>query len=105
MNSFALPNCSRFLCKGSKRRSVAASAAKWGGAWLVSFMHHDLGYIDLKQKTLQPIVQPFGTRLLPVPWEQGATFVSVSEKAELAERVGFEPTVRLHVHTLSKRAP
>ena len=23
----------------------------------------------------------------------------------LAERVGFEPTVRLHVHTLSKRAP
>jgi hypothetical protein len=23
----------------------------------------------------------------------------------LAERVGFEPTVRFHVHTLSKRAP
>jgi hypothetical protein len=25
--------------------------------------------------------------------------------SEVAERVGFEPTVRLHVHTLSKRAP
>jgi len=25
--------------------------------------------------------------------------------AELAERVGFEPTVRFPAHTLSKRAP
>ncbi len=31
--------------------------------WLVSFMHYDLGYIDLEQKTLQPIDNPFGTRL------------------------------------------
>ena len=36
------------------------------GIWLVSFMHHDLGYIDLKQKTLQTIDNPFGTRLLPM---------------------------------------
>ncbi|MGE4064619.1 MAG: hypothetical protein AB7E79_14735 [Rhodospirillaceae bacterium] len=28
--------------------------------WLVSFMHYDLGYIDLEQKTLQPINTPFG---------------------------------------------
>ena len=34
--------------------------------WLVSFMHYDLGYIDLEQKTLQPIDNPFGTRLSPV---------------------------------------
>jgi len=30
------------------------------GIWLVSFMHYDLGYIDLEQKTLQPIDTPFG---------------------------------------------
>jgi hypothetical protein len=26
-------------------------------------------------------------------------------KPDMAERVGFEPTVRVNVHTLSKRAP
>jgi hypothetical protein len=25
------------------------------GIWLISFMHYDLGYIDLEQKTLQTI--------------------------------------------------
>jgi transposase InsO family protein len=34
--------------------------------WLVSFMHYDLGYIDLEQKTLQTIDNPFGTRLSPM---------------------------------------
>jgi transposase InsO family protein len=36
------------------------------GIWLVSFMHHDLGYIDLEQKTLQTIENPFGTRVSPM---------------------------------------
>lgn len=36
------------------------------GIWLVSFMHYDLGYIDLEQKTLQTIDSPFGTRLSPM---------------------------------------
>jgi transposase InsO family protein len=36
------------------------------GIWLVSFMHYDLGYIDLEQKTLQPIDNPFGQGLLPM---------------------------------------
>ena len=36
------------------------------GIWLVSFMHYDLGYIDLEQKTLQPLDNPFGTRLSPL---------------------------------------
>ena len=31
------------------------------GIWLVSFMSHDLGYIDLEQKTLQTIDNPFRT--------------------------------------------
>ena len=33
------------------------------GIWLVSFMTYDLGYIDLEQKTLQPIDNPFGARV------------------------------------------
>ena len=36
------------------------------GIWLASFMHYDLGYFDLEQKTLQPLDNPFGTRLLPM---------------------------------------
>jgi transposase InsO family protein len=36
------------------------------GIWLVSFMTYDLGYIDLEQKTLQTIDNPFGTRLSPM---------------------------------------
>ena len=36
------------------------------GIWLLSFMHYDLGYIDLEQKTLQTIDNPFGTRLSPM---------------------------------------
>ncbi len=36
------------------------------GIWLTSFMHYDLGYIDLEQRTLQTIDNPFGTRLSPM---------------------------------------
>ena len=36
------------------------------GIWLISFMHYDLGYIDLEQRTLQTIDNPFGTRLSPM---------------------------------------
>jgi len=36
------------------------------GIWLVSFMHYDLGYFDLEQRTLQPLDNPFGTRLSPM---------------------------------------
>ena len=34
--------------------------------WLVSFMTYDLGYIDLEQRTLQTIDNPFGSRLSPM---------------------------------------
>jgi hypothetical protein len=30
------------------------------GIWLVSFMEYDLGYIDLEERTLQPLENPFG---------------------------------------------
>jgi len=36
------------------------------GVWLVSFMHYDLGYFDLEQRTLQPLDNPFGPRLSPM---------------------------------------
>jgi len=36
------------------------------GIWVVSFMDYDLGYIDLEQKTLQPIDNPFGARVSPM---------------------------------------
>ena len=36
------------------------------GNWIVGFMQYDLGYIDLEQKTLQPLDNPFGPRLLPM---------------------------------------
>lgn len=36
------------------------------GIWLVSFMTYDLGYVDLEQRTLQPLDNPFGTRLSPM---------------------------------------
>ena len=36
------------------------------GIWLVSFMHYDLGFIDLEQKTSQPLDNPFGPRLSPM---------------------------------------
>jgi len=36
------------------------------GIWLVSFMHYDLGYVDLEQRTLQPLDNPFGPRLSPM---------------------------------------
>jgi hypothetical protein len=36
------------------------------GIWIVSFMQYDLGYIDLEQETLQPLDNPFGTRLSPM---------------------------------------
>jgi hypothetical protein len=33
------------------------------GIWLVTFMHYDLGYIDLEQRTLQTINNPFGANV------------------------------------------
>ena len=36
------------------------------GIWLVTFMEYDLGYIDLEEKTLQPLNNPFGPKVLPM---------------------------------------
>jgi hypothetical protein len=65
--------CGR-ICMHRKRINISTVLAgqKLGikevdeGIWLVSFMHYDLGYIDLEQRTLQTIDNPFGTRLSPM---------------------------------------
>jgi transposase len=65
--------CGR-ICMHRKKISISYTLAgqRMGikevdeGIWIVSFMHYDLGYIDLEQKTLQPLDNPFGARLLPM---------------------------------------
>jgi hypothetical protein len=34
------------------------------GIWLVSFMDYDLGYVDLEERTLQPLDNPFGPNVM-----------------------------------------
>ncbi|AGB71220.1 MULTISPECIES: IS481 family transposase [Rhizobium] len=66
-------NCGR-ICIYRKKINISTVMAgqKLGikevddGIWLLSFMHYDLGYIDLEQRTLQTIDKPFGTRLSPM---------------------------------------
>ena len=63
-------SCGR-LCMHRKKINISTVLAgqKLGikevddGIWLTSFMEYDLGYIDLEQKTLQTIDNPFGTRV------------------------------------------
>ena len=65
--------CGR-LCLHRKRINISSVLAgqRLGikevdeGIWIASFMHYDLGYFDLEQKTLQPLDNPFGTRLSPM---------------------------------------
>jgi hypothetical protein len=35
--------------------------------WLVSFMDYDLGYFDLETRVLEPLENPFGPKLSPMP--------------------------------------
>ena len=66
-------NCGR-LCLYRKKINLTRSLAGQAvgvkevddGIWLVSFMEYDLGYIDLEEKTLQPLVSPFGAIVLPM---------------------------------------
>ena len=66
-------NCGR-LCLYRKKINLSKSLAGQAvgikevdeGIWLVRFMDYDLGYIDLEEKTLQPLENPFGPKLLPM---------------------------------------
>jgi transposase InsO family protein len=64
-------NCGR-LCIYRKKINLSSSLAGQAvgikevdeGIWLVSFMEYDLGYIDLEEKSLQPLGNPFGPRIV-----------------------------------------
>jgi transposase InsO family protein len=66
-------NCGR-LCLYRKKINLSTCLAGQAvgikevdeGIWLVSFMHYDLGYIDLEEKSLQPLPNPFGPKVLPM---------------------------------------
>jgi len=66
-------NCGR-LCLYRKKINLSTCLAGQAvgikevddGIWLVSFMDYDLGFIDLEEKTLQPLNNPFGPKVLPM---------------------------------------
>lgn len=63
-------NCGR-LCLFRKKINLTTSLAGQAvgvkevdeGIWLVSFMQYDLGYVDLEEKSLQPLENPFGAKV------------------------------------------
>jgi putative transposase len=66
--------CCGRLCLYRKKINLSVSLAGQAvgvkeveeGIWLVSFMDYDLGYIDLEEKTLQPLPNPFGPKVSPM---------------------------------------
>jgi len=66
-------NCGR-LCLYRKKINLSTCLAGQAvgikevddGIWLISFMDYDLGYVDLEEKTLQPLPNPFGPKVLPM---------------------------------------
>ena len=61
------------------------------GIWLVCFMHYDLGYIDLEQRTLQTIDNPFGTDCHPSLRYNLSPMSPARTTDWLAGMGGFEP--------------
>ena len=52
------------MARASMAGNAALAANAATNAWIsAGFMHYDLGYIDLEQKTLQTLDNPFGARL------------------------------------------
>jgi hypothetical protein len=66
--------CCGRLCLHRKKINLSKSLAGQAvgikevedGIWLVSFMDYDLGYVDLEERTLQPLENPFGPKVLPM---------------------------------------
>ncbi|MDX2164083.1 MAG: IS481 family transposase [Gammaproteobacteria bacterium] len=66
-------NCGRLCLDGKKiNLSVVLAGQKLGikevddKIWLVSFMHYDLGYFDEETCKLEPLENPFGSKVLPM---------------------------------------
>jgi hypothetical protein len=55
---------------------------------------------DLEQKTLQPLDNPFGTRLSPLSQVRSVTYVSGLDNNSIGERGGtrtLDPMIKSHV--------
>jgi hypothetical protein len=71
--TIVVTSCGR-LCLYRKKINLSKSLAGQAvgvkevepGIWLVTFMQYDLGYIDLEEKTLQPLDNPFGPQVSPM---------------------------------------
>jgi predicted transcriptional regulator len=74
------------------------------GIWLVSSCT-TMGYTDLEQKTLQPLHNLYRARLSQCLRNKLLRKCPGRTTPRMAVRVGFEPTIRFPVYTLSKRAP
>jgi hypothetical protein len=59
---------------------------------LGSFMNYDLGYIDLQEKTLQPLQNPFGPKVQSMCPVRSVTYVSEPDLWNLERAMGIEPT-------------
>lgn len=44
--------------------------------WLVSLMHHDIGFFDDEPRRFEPAANPFGAKVLPMSPKQSVTYVS-----------------------------
>ena len=65
--------CGRICCRGRKVNLSQVFAGQSVGVtqvgertWLVTFMHYDLGYFDDETCRLEPIENPFGSKVLPL---------------------------------------
>ena len=63
-----LPHKKRILSTGFAGQALGLKEVE-EGIWSVSFMDYDLGYVDLEEKTLQPL-EPF--------WPKSVTYVAVT---------------------------
>jgi putative transposase len=71
--TMTVTNCGRICFKGRKVNLSHALAGQNVGVtqvgdriWLVSFMQYDLGYFDDETCRLEPIQNPFGSKVLPM---------------------------------------
>ena len=74
--TIAVTRCGRICFKSRKINLSHVFAGQNVGVtqvgehiWLVTFMHYDLGYFDDETCRLEPIENPFGPKLLPIPSE------------------------------------
>ena len=71
--SIMVTGCGRICFNGQKVNLSQVFAGQNVGVtqvgertWLVTFMHYDLGYFDDETCRLEPIDNPFGTKVLPL---------------------------------------